>query len=88
MRIRKEKGKKKEEENLGAVYFNIKLHYLPAILGAAGLISESLFFRVLSVAIERRASISYPHLQGILNSDSLSPLKHSPQLEAVSNNPS
>lgn len=58
---------------------------MPAILGAGGLIAKSLFFRVLSVAIERRELVSSPHLQGILNSDNLSPPGHLPWLEAAGN---
>lgn len=61
------------------------LHYMPAILGADGLIAKSLFFRVLSVAIERRELVSSPHLWGILNSDNLSPPGHLPWLEAAGN---
>jgi len=58
------------------------VHYMSAILGPGGLIAKSLFFRVLSVAIERRELVS---LWGILNSDNLSPPGHLPWLEAAGN---
>lgn len=74
LRIRKETRKKKSLRKFRSLILpNIMLHYMPVILETGGLIAKSLFFRVLSVAIERRELVSSLHLWGILNSDNLSP---------------